>query len=190
MKAHPILGAAVTLLALLPGPAAAVTYILYYHTFGDWAVVCWRGMVEGEKSCFMDAPPIEFNTDPFTSEIRIQPVGKEIELVVSARSGTRTGAKVRLLVDGKSVHEGISDRIDHLNISGAEAAAIVEAFRQGKALVIELPDIGREVDISLKAFGNAYAAFEENLSYFTSVPASPSAAQPPATAAPAQGAGN
>ena len=61
---RPLLGATGALLALLPLNAAAVTYILYYHTFGDWAVVCWRGMVEGEKSCFIDGPPIQFNSDP------------------------------------------------------------------------------------------------------------------------------
>lgn len=171
--------AAVVLLALLSAPAGAVTYILYYHTFGDWAVVCWRGMAAGEQSCFMDAPPIEFNSDPYTSEIKIEPAGKEIELVVSARSGMRNGTKVRLLVDGATVGEGVSDRIDHVVFSGTDAQAVIRALQTGKRLVIDLPDAKRQLEMSLKDFGNAYAAFQENLAYFTSAGAGPAPAQPP-----------
>lgn len=189
MKTGRTFGAAVMLLALLPVPAAAVTYILYYHTFGDWAVVCWRGMAAGEQSCFMDAPPIEFNADPYTSEIKIEPVGKEIEIVVSARSGMRNGTKVRLLVDGKSVGEGVSDQIDHVVFSGADAQAVIRELQAGKRLIIELPDAKRQLEISLKVFGNAFAAFQENLAYFTSSGA-PSVAPPTPNAAPAEGVRN
>ncbi len=183
-------GAAAVTLALLPASAAAVTYILYYHTFGDWAVVCWRGMAAGEQSCFMNAPPIAFNTDPFTSDIKIEPVGKEIELAVSARSGMRTGTKVRLLVDGRSVAESMSDRIDHAIFSGAEAQAILQALQTGRRLVIDLPDAKRQIEMSLKDFGNAYAAFQENLAYFTSAAARQPTTQIPAPAGPAAGGGN
>ena len=186
MRTGRTLAAAGMLLALLSAPATAVTYILYYHTFGDWAVVCWRGMAAGEQSCFMDAPPIEFNTDPYTSEIKIEPVGKEIELVVSARSGMRNGTKVRLLVDGTSVGEGVSDRIDHVVFSGTDAQAVIHALQSGKRLVIDLPDAKRQLEMSLKDFGNAYAAFQENLAYFTSAGGGPAPAQPPVVA-PAQG---
>jgi len=174
---RPAVGAACALLALFPASAGAVAYILYYHTFGDWAVVCWRGMVEGEKSCFIDGPPIEFNMNPFTSSIRIEPAGNAVQLTVSARSGTRTGTKVRLVVDGRTVKEGASNRIDHLDVTGSEAAAVIEDFRKGKVLLIELPAIKRRVRLSLIGFEEAYAAFEENLDRFVA----PAEEPPPAT---------
>ena len=153
-------------LALLPFGAAAVPYVLYYHTFGDWAVVCWQGLVAGEKSCFLDAPPVAFNPDPFTSSIRIQPAGKGVDILVSARSGTRFGTKLRLVVDGVNIHEGMPDRLDHVFFKGAEAAAIIEEFRKGHSLSIELPEIGRALHLSLIGFEDAYTAFEENLDRF------------------------
>lgn len=190
MRTRRRFAAAAVLLGVFPASAAAVTYILYYHTFGDWAVVCWRGMVAGEQSCFMNAPPIAFNADPFTSEIKIEPAGKEIELAVSARSGMRIGTKVRLLVDGQSVAESMSDRIDHAVFSGAEAQAILRALQTGKRLVIDLPDAKRRLEMSLKDFGNAYAAFQENLAYFTSSEAQRPAARTPAPASSGAGGGN
>ncbi|MFZ0692635.1 MAG: hypothetical protein WAN51_00525 [Alphaproteobacteria bacterium] len=153
-------------LALLPGSVLAVAYVLYDHSFGDWTVVCWRGMVEGERSCYIDAPPIDYNVDPHTVAVRIEPNGKAVHVVVSARSGTARGVTVRLNVDGKNVQEGQPDRLDHVTFEGDAAAALIDQFRRGHALMIELPDVERTARISLAGFKDAYAAFEDNLSRF------------------------
>lgn len=158
--------AAALWIAVMPFAASAVPYVLYYHTFGDWAVVCWEGLVKGEKSCFMDAPPVAFNPDPLTSGIRVQPAAGGVSIMVSARSGTRFGTKVRVVVDSVSTHEGAPDRLDHVTFEGAEAAAMIEEFRKGHTLSIELPDIGRKLELSLIGFEEAYTAFEENLDRF------------------------
>ena len=144
-------------------PAHAVPYVLYYHTFGDWAVVCWEGLANGAKSCFMDAPPIAFNAEPETSAIRIQPAPGGVNITVSARSGTRLGTTVRLVVDGIAAYEGPSDRIDHVSFDGDSARAMVDVFKKGHTLAIELPELGRSVNLSLIGFEDAYTAFEENL---------------------------
>ena len=143
--------------------AHAVPYVLYYHTFGDWAVVCWKGLADGRKSCFMDAPPVAFNPDPNTSAIRIQPEGPGVNITVSARSGTRLGTTVRLVVDGITAYEGSSDRIDHVLLKGETAAAMIETFKKGHSLAIELPDIERSIHLSLIGFEDGYNAFEANL---------------------------
>jgi invasion protein IalB len=169
-------------LAVLCGPAGAAAYILYYRTFGDWAVVCWRGMAQGEQSCYIDAPPIQFNTDPFTSQLRIEPAAGAVQITVSARSGTRTGTKVRLAVDGQTLQEGQSDRIDHVSFSGAAAAALIEAFRGGKSLAVEFPDLKRQMRLSLAGFDEAFAAFKENLDRFA-----PAAPTPPASESSSSG---
>ncbi len=153
-------------IAALPFAAPAVPYVLYFHTFGDWAVVCWQGLVAGEKSCFIDAPPVAFNPEPLTSGIRIQPAANGVTILVSARSGTRFGTKVRLVVDGATAHEAAPDRLDHVIFEGQEATALVEEFRKGRALSIELPEIGRALRLSLIEFEDAYTAFEENLDRF------------------------
>jgi invasion protein IalB len=174
-----VLIAAGIYLALLPGSVLAVAYVLYDHTFGDWTVVCWRGMVEGEKSCYIDAPPVDYNVDPHTIAVRIEPIGKAVHVVVSARSGTAHGVTVRLNVDGKNVQEGQPDRLDHVTFEGDAAAALIDQFRSGHALTIELPDVERTARISLAGFKDAYAAFEDNLSRFgapVSAPASGSSA--------------
>jgi invasion protein IalB len=145
------------------GPVRAVPYVLYYHTFGDWAVVCWEGLAEGTKSCFIDAPPIAFNSEPETSAIRIQPADKGINITISARSGTRSGTKVRLVVDGIAAYEGSSDRIDHVSFDGNSATAMVDVFKKGHSLAIELPELNRSIHLSLIGFEDAYTAFEENL---------------------------
>lgn len=162
----PISSIAALAFALLPGTASAVAYVLYYHTFGDWSVVCWRGMVQGEKSCYIDAPHVDYNIDPHTSTIRIEPVGNAVHVVVSARSGTAHGVKVELAVDGHDVEEGVPDRLDHVNFEGANAAALIEKLRRGRVLTIDLPDVEQTIRISLADFDKAYAAFEENLDRF------------------------
>ena len=153
-------------MALLPGSVLAVAYVLYDHTFGDWTVVCWRGMVEGERSCYIDAPHVDYNVDPHTVAVRIEPNGKAVHVVVSARSGTAQGVTVRLNVDGKNVQEGQPDRLDHVTFEGDAAAALIDQFRRGHALTIELPDVERTARISLAGFKDAYATFEDNLSQF------------------------
>ena len=176
-------------LALLPGSVLAVAYVLYDHTFGDWTVVCWRGMVEGEKSCYIDAPPVDYNVDPHTVAIRIEPNGKAVHVVVSARSGTAQGVTVQLNVDGKKVQEGQPDRLDHVTFEGDAAGALIDQFRSGHALTIELPDVERTTRISLAGFKDAYAAFEDNLSRFGAPVSAPaggsSAVGTPAPQAPA-----
>jgi invasion protein IalB len=153
-------------LGLLPGNVLAVAYVLYDHSFGDWTVVCWRGMVESERSCYIDAPRVNYNIDPHTSALRIEPYGKVLQVVVSARSGTRRGVIVQLNVDGKNVREGQPDRLDHVTFEGAAAAALIDRFRNGHALAIELPDIDQITRISLAGFKDAYATFEDNLNRF------------------------
>jgi len=176
-------------LALLPGSVLAVAYVLYDHTFGDWTVVCWRGMVEGERSCYIDAPPVDYNVDAHTAAIRIEPSGKVVHLVISARSGTAQGVTVRLTVDGKNVQEGQPDRLDHVTFEGDAAAVLIDQFRHGRALTIELPDIDRTSRISLAGFKDAYASFEDNLSRFSAPASAPVSGNPagetPAPQAPA-----
>ena len=171
-------------LALLPGSVLAVAYVLYEHTFGDWTVVCWRGMVEGEKSCYIDAPHVDYNVDPHRAAIRIEPNGKAVHVVVSARSGTAHGVTVRLTVDGKNVQEGEPDRLDHVTFEGDTAAALIEQFRSGHTLMIELPDVERTSRISLAGFGDAYAAYEDNLTRFGAPMSGGSAGGTPAPQAP------
>jgi invasion protein IalB len=189
-----IVASVAALLAAVPATAFAVTYILYYHTFGDWAVVCYRGMVDGNKSCFIDGPPIQFNNDPYTSEVRIEPAGGAVQVTVSARSGTRTGTKVRISVDGRTVQEGASDQIDHMIIAGADAASLIETMRNGTILVVELPELKRKMALSLKEFDDAYAAFDENLDRYQApvgAPApAPGAGAAPDSAPPPGAAGN
>lgn len=160
------LAAAAALLAFLPGSAAAVAYVLYYHTFGDWAVVCWRSMVDGQQSCYIDAPPVTYNVDPYTSAVRIEPDGSGVHIVISARSGTRTGTPVRLAVDGQTIYEGSPDSLDHVSFAGAGAAGIVDVFRRGQSLVIELPELERKQQLSLAHFDEAFSAFKQNLEIF------------------------
>ena len=69
-------------------------------------------------------------------------------------------------MDGIAAYEGQSDRIDHVTFDGKSAAAMVDVFKKGHTLAIELPELKRTVNLSLIGFDDAYTAFEANLDRF------------------------
>jgi invasion protein IalB len=174
----PLLSAPLVAALLMAGPllaapavaevSVATAYILYHHTFGDWSVVCWRGLVGPERSCFIDAPPISVDEEGRRSSVRIAAAGKAgLTVTVSSRSGTVLGTPVVLRVDDNPAHERRPDALDHATWGGAEAARIVEELHTGRRLLLRFPaarTVAGEVTISLEGFAAALTAFRDRLS--------------------------
>lgn len=156
-------------LVLTGGPGGAA-YILYYHTFGDWSVVCWRGLAAPVKSCFIDAPAISLDEQGRRSALRISAAaGGAVTLTVSARSGTALGTSVIVMIDDNPIHVKFPDRLDHVIWTGAEADAIIEQLWRGRELWLYFPGAPegtRELRLSLEGFAAALDAFHGNLSRF------------------------
>ena len=167
-RAAPKLAAALFALALVvPVSARAVPYVTYYHTYGQWSVVCWRGLATEERSCYIDGPAIAFEAAP-SSAVRIteNPPGT-LTLTVFSRSGTSLGARVSLSVDGRKTAEGDPDRLDRVTWSGAEAETLVEWLRTGETLHLRLVDVRSrpvgEQDIPLRGFAHAFDDYRTEL---------------------------
>jgi invasion protein IalB len=152
---------------VLPVTARAVPYVTYYHSYGQWSVLCWRGLATDEQSCYIDGPAIAFETMP-SSAVRITegPPGT-LTLTVFSRSGTSRGARVSLSVDGRKTAEGDPDQLDRVTWSGAEAEALVERLRTGNTLHLHLVDVRSrpvgEQDISLRGFADAFDDYRAEL---------------------------
>jgi invasion protein IalB len=172
-RAAGCIAAALLALALgLPVAARAVPYVVHYHSFGEWSVVCWYGLVSDEQSCYIDGPAIAFNALPRSSAVRIteHPPGT-LTVTVFSRSGTSAGARVSLSVDGRRMAEGDPDQLDRVTWSGEEAKALVEQLRAGKKLHLDLSDVRKrpigEQDIPLAGFADAFDDYRTELARFT-----------------------
>ncbi|MGB8273665.1 MAG: invasion associated locus B family protein [Alphaproteobacteria bacterium] len=186
------------LAVLLPLGARAVPYVVYYRIFGEWSVVCWRGLVAGDKSCYIDAPAIAFNESPHSSSIRLteDQAGTPV-ITVFSRSGTARGASVALTVDGAVAAQADPDALDRASWRSPETEALIARLRAGHGLGIELFDSrGRLIGdktISLAQFADAFDDYRAALARLSGAPPeNPPESQPggprdgqPGSAAPA-----
>lgn len=174
--ARAVLAAGGILAASWAMPAAA-QYVVYFHTFGDWAVVCARDEPTGQTRCSLSAPSPA--NRPVASAPRLA-----VDVVAPAKGETLVGLHidepvdaarpVSLRVDSDSQHTAPVSRVGEASWRGAEAARLVDEMATGHTLVIQFFGSGTPAGtlrtLSVGSFAGALAAYREALARFAAEP--------------------
>ena len=140
-------------------------FMLYFHTFGDWSVSCWRDPFSSENFCSLSAPPPAINT---TGRRGLISLAEEKDgLVIWAFPGGEPGDQVSLRVDDNSDHLAQLDINGRVNWRGAEALDILDEFISGDTMHLNSFPIGgtsSPVEIfSLETFLDALSIYQAKL---------------------------
>ncbi len=156
---------ALAVLWLAGGPAVAA-FVLYYHAFGDWSVVCSKDEASGRHWCDLSAPPPTITTVGPRTVIKVsEPTPGTFTVRLNVGSAIAQGQPIFLRVDGNIPHRVQPNRVGEAGWSGPDAAAIVEQFKRGKALVVRSfaawTGAPRDETLSLDGFNEALSTYRE-----------------------------
>ncbi|MDP6486412.1 MAG: hypothetical protein QF751_06405, partial [Alphaproteobacteria bacterium] len=150
---------------LLAPMAARAAFVLYFHTFGEWSVSCWRDPFSSENFCSLSAPPPALNTTGRRGMISL--AEEKDGLVIWAFPGGEPRDQVSLRVDDNSDHLAQLDINGRANWRGAEALDILDEFISGDTIRLNSFPVGgmsSPVEIfSLEAFPDALSAYQAKL---------------------------
>lgn len=156
---------ALAVLGLAGGPAVAA-FVLYYHAFGDWSVVCSKDEASGRHWCDLSAPPPTITTVGPRTVIKVsEPTPGTFTVTLNVSGTIAQGQPAFLRVDGNIPHRVQPNRVGEAGWSGADAATIIEQFKRGKALVVRSfaawTGAPRDEILSLDGFNEALSTYRE-----------------------------
>jgi hypothetical protein len=152
--------------AMLVSTVAGAAFVTYLRSYGDWSVQCALDEPTRQRWCTLQAPPPELFDQ--RSEVAVVEQ-RDGALAVTARvlRVLREGAPVYLRVDANPPHRGEPDRFGEATWRGAEAAALVGEFANGRNMVLRtFPGDGaepRDETYSLAGFVDALADYRARI---------------------------
>ncbi len=164
--------AVVALAAGLFAPSGArASYILYFHTFGGWSVICWTDEISRRNGCSLTAPPPVIDLDGLHPQVTVaEPAAGAFTVTLRARGAIQPGQPAFLRVDGNPVHRTAPDRLGGAVWSGAEAAKVIDELKAGTGMLVRSFAAGsgaaRDAFLSLSGFGDALTTYRDNLRTF------------------------
>ncbi len=151
--------------ALLFPMAAEAAFVLYFHTFGDWSVSCWRDPFSSENFCSLSAPPPALNTTGGRGQVGL--AEERDGIVIWAIPGGEPGDQVSLRVDDNPAHPAQLDINGRVNWRGAEALDLIDEFISGITIRLNsFPVGGRSPPVevlSLEDFPDALSTYQAKL---------------------------
>ncbi len=165
------LAAVALAVGLFAPPEARASYILYFHTFGDWSVICWTDEASGRKDCSLTGPPPAIDLNERHSQVAVaEQAAGAFTVTLRVRGAIEPGQPAFLRVDGNAVHRAVPDRLGGAGWDGPEAAKIIGELEAGTGMVVRSFAAGsgaaRDEFLSLDGFGDALAAYRANLRTF------------------------
>jgi len=158
----PCLFLAVVLLVSMPARAA---FVLYFHTFGDWSVSCWRDPFSSDNFCSLSAPLPALN-----EAARRWQMGLSEEwdgIVIWANKAGEPGDQVSLQVDDNPAHPAQIDVNGKASWRGAEALDLIDEFTSGSIIHLSSFPIGGISPLvtafSLENFLDALSVYQAKL---------------------------
>lgn len=152
--------------AWLPSAAANAAYVLYFHVFGSWAVVCSMDEASKRRWCSLSAPPPVMESAGVNSLISVAYTadgGITVDLRLAGAIAPDQPAFIR--IDGNLEHRVQPNRVGEASWSGDEATAIVEEFKRGKTVSLRSfsawTGAPRVESISLDSFAQALSTYGE-----------------------------
>jgi len=171
--------AACTVFALTAGWAAEGAgpgYVFYYHTFGDWVVICALDEPTGNKDCRLGAPNPSFGGaigDRVDVDIS-EPIGGDTLVVLRVAPVVDANRPARLIVDGQTRHQAVLTRTGETAWRAPEAHTILAEMMTGHTLSIRFVRQGNPVEIerqfSLVGFAAARRTYQQQLAAIAQAP--------------------
>jgi len=167
------LGASVLILVASGPFSEAAGYVIYFHTFGDWSVICSKDEPTSRKSCSLSAPPPAIDLSAARSQITVAERGKD-SVTINVRIGgvVVPGLPCYLRIDDNPAHQSQPNRFGETAWTGAEAVAIRDQMVRGRRMVLRSFPVGttpsdngkpRDELISLNGFEEALQTYRANL---------------------------
>lgn len=158
------LGGVVLAVLWLAATPAVAAFVLYYHAFGDWSVVCSKDEASGRFWCELSAPPPTITTvGPRTVITVSEPTPGNFTVRLNVGSTIAQGQPAFLRVDGNIPHRVQPNRVGEAGWDGADAAAIIDQFKRGRALVVRAfaawTGAPRDETLSLDGFNEALSTY-------------------------------
>lgn len=117
--------------------AARAQYVLYYHAFGDWTVICALDEPTARTRCELRAPVPDLGsaTDAVRLEV-IEPPAGDTAVLLHVNQAVDATRGLSLAVDGNAPHQTLLTRTGDAGWRGAEAAAILGEMAGGTAVTV------------------------------------------------------
>lgn len=149
------------MLGVMPNALAAVR-LDYFALFGEWSVICSGDEAAGERSCVLEAPPLDPYRPRNAIELRRGENG-EPEVAIRRRETVNPTTPVYLRIDAHPPHQAGPAPDGEVIWRAPESTQIVEELRTGEEMVLRSFTGGdnrpRDEFISLSGFGAAWEAF-------------------------------
>jgi len=153
---------AIVLLEHMPVRAA---FVLYFHTFGDWSVSCWRDPFSGDNFCSLGAPMPDLNAAARRWQMGLSE--EQDGTVIWANKAGEPGDQVSLQVDYNPVHPAQIDVDGKVTWRGMEALDLIDEFVSGSVIRLSSFPIGGMPPIvmafSLENFLDALSVYQAKL---------------------------
>jgi hypothetical protein len=153
---------AIVLLVSMPVRAA---FVLYFHTFGDWSVSCWRDPFSGDNFCSLGAPQPALNAAAKRWQMGLSE--ERDGTVIWANKAGEPGDQVSLRVDDNPAHPAQIDVNGKASWRGAEALDLIDEFASGSTIRLSSFPIGGMSPLvtafSLENFLDALSVYQAKL---------------------------
>ena len=153
---------AIVLLEHMPVRAA---FVLYFHTFGDWSVSCWRDPFSGDNFCSLGAPMPDLNAAARRWQMGLSE--EQDGTVIWANKAGEPGDQVSLQVDYNPVHPAQIDVDGKVTWRGMEALDLIDEFVSGNIIRLSSFSIGDMPPVvmafSLENFLDALSVYQAKL---------------------------
>lgn len=151
---------------LLAANSTQAAYVLFFHVFGDWSVVCSKDEASDRRWCTLSAPPPAMESAGSRSLVKIGGgTGGEFTVALRLVGTIAPDQPAFLRIDGNIPHRTQPDRVGEALWSGAEAMRIVDEMKRGKAMVLRSfaawTGAPRDEVISLDGFSEAFSTYQE-----------------------------
>jgi invasion protein IalB len=142
--------------------AANADRLDYFALFGEWSVICAADEAAGERTCAIEAPPLDPNRPRNAIEVRRAEDGAP-EIAIRRRAMVNAATPVFLRIDANPAHRAVPTPSGEVLWLAVDATEIIEQLRTGNEMVLRTftgnDNRPRDEFISLSGFTLAWEAY-------------------------------
>ena len=141
---------------------ASAARLDYFALFGEWSVICSADEAARERTCAIEAPPLDLDRPRNAIELTRAEDG-EPEIVIRRRAMVNAATPVFLRIDSHPAHKATPTPSGEVLWPAAEAIRIIEELKGGTEMVLRTftgsDNRPRDEFISLNGFEQAWEAY-------------------------------
>lgn len=143
-------------------PLADVSRLDYFALFGEWSVICTADKDGKERTCAMEAPPLDPHRPRNAIELR-QGEDGEPQIGIRRRATVNAATPIFLRIDAHPPHRATATPSGEVVWPAEESTRIIEELRKGNEMVLRTftgsDNRPRDEFISLSGFEQAWQAY-------------------------------